>query len=71
MAEHVYRVISLVGSSGQSIDHAIQAALGRASKTLRQLRWFEVEHVRGQIEDGKPQYQVTLKVGFTMEDTID
>ncbi len=70
MAEHVYRVISLVGS-GPSVDQAIQTAIARASKTLRQLRWFEVEQVRGQIENEKPQFQVLLKVGFTMEDTVD
>ena len=68
-ADRIYRVIELVGSSSQSIEDAINVALGRAHKTLRNLRWFEVVGTRGQIEKGKvKQYQVTLKVGFTMED---
>jgi len=70
-ADRIYRVIELVGSSSQSIEHAINVALGRAHKTLRNLRWFEVVETRGQIEQGKVKnYQVTLKVGFTMEDSI-
>ncbi len=68
MEDHVYRVIQIVGSSEKSIDDAIQSAVGRASKTLRNLRWFEVLETRGHIDDDKIQhYQVTLKVGFTME----
>lgn len=68
-ADHIYRVIELVGSSSQSIEDAINAALGRAHKTLRNLRWFEIARTSGHIEHGKVQhYQVTLKVGFTMED---
>ena len=66
---HVYKVIELVGSSENSIEDAINAAVGRASKTLRNLRWFEVVDTRGHIEDGKVRhYQVRLKLGFTMED---
>ncbi|SRR5579863_2172319 len=66
--EHVYRVIEIVGSSPQSIEAAIESALARANSTLRNLRWFEVLRTSGHIEQGKPQhYQVTLKVGFTME----
>jgi flavin-binding protein dodecin len=66
MSEHVYKVTELVGSSTISIEDAIQSAVGRASATLRNLRWFEVIETRGQIDDGKIQpYQVTLKVGFT------
>jgi dodecin len=68
MDEHVYRVIQIVGSSEKSIDDAIQTAIGRASKTLRELRWFEVVETRGHIENGKVHhFQVTLKVGFTLE----
>lgn len=66
--EHVYKVVELVGSSEKSIEDAIQVAVSRASQTLRQLRWFEVVETRGHIEKGKiAHYQVTLKVGFTME----
>lgn len=65
---HIYKVIELVGSSEQSIEDAITSAIGRASETLRNLRWFEVMETRGHIADGKVQhFQVTLKVGFTME----
>jgi hypothetical protein len=68
-ADHIYRVIELVGSSTQSIEGAIHAALDRADRTLRNLRWFEVLRTSGHIDQGKVQhYQVTLKVGFTMED---
>ena len=68
-ADHIYRVIELVGSSSQSIEDAINEAVGRAHKTLRNLRWFEVVRTSGHIDKGKVQYyQVTLKVGFTMED---
>lgn len=66
--EHIYRVIEIVGSSPRSIEGAIEAALARADLTLRNLRWFEVLRTSGHIDAGKPRhYQVTLKVGFTME----
>jgi hypothetical protein len=66
--EHIYRVIELVGTSDQSIEDAITSAIARASSTLRNLRWFEVVRTSGHIADGMVRhYQVTLKVGFTME----
>jgi flavin-binding protein dodecin len=66
-AEHVYKVIELVGTSEKSIDDAVKTAISRASATLKHLRWFEVVQTRGHIEDGKiGHYQVTLKVGFTL-----
>ncbi len=69
MNEHVYKKVELVGSSNKSIEDAIQNAIGRASKTLRNVRWFEVLETRGQIENGKVEHwQVTLAVGFTLED---
>jgi hypothetical protein len=68
MDEHIYRVIEIVGSSQTSIEDAIKAAVDRANATIRNLRWFEVVRTSGQIDDGKiKHYQVTLKVGFTME----
>jgi len=68
MDDHIYRVIQIVGSSDKSVDDAIQRAVNRASKTLRDLRWFEVVETRGHIEGGKIQhFQVTLKLGFTLE----
>jgi flavin-binding protein dodecin len=69
MPEHIYKVVELIGSSETSIEDAISTAIARAHRTLRHLRWFEVMQTRGHIEDGKVKhYQVTLKVGFTMED---
>ncbi len=66
--DHVYRVIELVGTSEDSIEGAIKSAIGRADQTLRNLRWFEVVRTSGQIDEGTVRhYQVTLKVGFTME----
>jgi len=68
MDDHIYRVIEIVGSSQSGIEDAIRAAVDRASATIRNLRWFEVARTSGQIEDGKVKhFQVTLKVGFTME----
>jgi dodecin len=68
MDDHVYRVIQIVGSSEKSIDDAIHTAIARASKTLRELRWFEVVETRGHIEKSQVHhFQVTLKVGFTLE----
>jgi flavin-binding protein dodecin len=66
--DHVYRVIEIVGTSETGVDDAISSAIARASQTLRHLRWFEVLRTSGQIVDGGVKhYQVTLKVGFTME----
>lgn len=69
---HVYKVIDIVGSSETSIEDAIAVAVERASQTLKNLRWFEVVQTRGQIEDGRIQhYQVMLKIGFTLDDTVE
>jgi flavin-binding protein dodecin len=69
MDEHIYRVIEIVGTSEKGIDDAIKGAVARANATLRNLRWFEVVRTSGHIADGKvAHFQVTLKVGFTMED---
>ena len=72
MSDHIYKIIQLVGSSPTSVEDAVQNAVERASKKLKNLRWFEVLETRGNIENGKvSHYQVTLKVGFTLDDTID
>lgn len=69
MTDHVYRITELVGSSETSIEAAIQAAISKASNTVRHMRWFEVIETRGHIENNKlSHYQVTLKVGFSVED---
>ncbi len=70
MDDHIYRVIEIVGTSQKGIDDAIKSAIQRANSTLRNLRWFEVARTSGHIADGKIEhFQVTLKVGFTMEET--
>jgi flavin-binding protein dodecin len=69
MPDHVYKTVELTGSSSIGTDDAVQKAISRASKTLHHLRWFEVTQVRGQIEGGAvAHWQVTLKVGFTLEE---
>jgi flavin-binding protein dodecin len=68
MKNHVYKILELVGSSETSIEEAISTAVAQASKTGRNMDWFEVVHTRGHIENGKiGHYQVTLKIGFTLE----
>lgn len=68
MADHVYKTVELVGSSTKGFDEAVQTAIARAATTLRNLRWFEVVETRGHIEgDRVAHWQVTLKVGFTLE----
>ncbi|HZA66175.1 MAG TPA: dodecin [Geminicoccaceae bacterium] len=69
MDEHIYKIIELTGSSNDSIEAAIQNAIAKASKSLHNLRWFQVMETRGHIESGRvAHYQVTLKVGFTLDD---
>ena len=69
MADHIYKKIELVGSSPKGIEDAVKNALTRAKKTIRNMRWFEIAESRGYLEDGKiAHWQVTLKVGFTLED---
>ena len=68
MPDHVYKSIELVGSSTQGMEDAVQKAIAKAAQTVRNLRWFEVLDTRGHIEGGRvAHWQVTLKVGFTLE----
>jgi flavin-binding protein dodecin len=68
MADHIYKTIELVGSSTRGMEDAVQKAIAKASETLRNLRWFEVVDTRGHIEQGRvAHWQVTLKIGFTLE----
>jgi len=68
MTEHVYKVVELTGSSAKSLEQAVENAIERASKTLHNLRWFEVTDTRGHIENGGiAHWQVTVKVGFTLD----
>ncbi len=65
----VYKKVELVGSSSESLEDAIQVALARARQTLRNLDWFEVKEIRGSLSDGQVSaYQVTLRVGFRLEE---
>lgn len=67
MEAHIYKKIEIVGTSDKSSDDAIQNALEKASRSIHNLRWFEVMETRGNIEDGQvAMWQVTIKVGFTM-----
>jgi flavin-binding protein dodecin len=67
--DHIYKILELVGSSEKSIEDAVQNAITRASKTIREMKWFEVVQTRGHVEGGKvAHYQVTLRVGFTLEE---
>ena len=68
MTDHVYKLLELTGSSATGIEDAVQNALARAGKTIRNMHWFEVTETRGQIEGAKiAHWQVTIKVGFTLE----
>lgn len=69
MSDHTYKLIELVGSSTVSTDDAIRNAIAKAARTVKHMNWFEVVETRGHIVDGKvAHYQVTLKVGFRIED---
>lgn len=69
MPDHVYKLIELTGTSTQGIEDAVNKALAKASQTVRNLRWFEVTETRGDIKDGQVhRWQVTLKIGFTLDD---
>jgi len=69
MKDHVYKLIELTGTSTSSIEDAVAKAIQRAHKTIKNLRWFEVVETRGNINKGKVEHwQVTVKVGFAVED---
>jgi flavin-binding protein dodecin len=69
MSDHIYKTIELVGSSAISVEDAVKNAVAKASQTVRNLRWFEVVETRGHVEGSKvAHWQVTLKLGFTLED---
>ena len=69
MSNHTYKIIEITGTSPQSMQLAVENGIKAASKTVRNMRWFEVIDTRGQIVDGEVgHWQVTLKIGFTLED---
>ena len=68
MSDHIYKKIELVGSSPSGIEDAVNNAISRAGKTIRNMNWFEVVEVRGHLENNKVgHWQVTVKVGFTLD----
>ena len=68
MPDHIYKTLELVGSSTTGVEDAIRNAIAKAAQTLRNLRWFQVVETRGHIEGGAvAHWQVTLKIGFTLE----
>jgi flavin-binding protein dodecin len=69
MSQHIYKTIELVGSSTVGVEDAIRKAIAKAAESVRNLRWFEVTETRGHIEGGQvAHWQITLKIGFTLED---
>lgn len=69
MSNHVYKMIELTGSSEKSIEDAIQNAVSKAAQSVRNMRWFQIIETRGHIDNGQIQHwQVTIKIGFTLED---
>ena len=69
MVDHVYKSIELIGSSKNTMEEAVENAVNRAAKTVRNMRWFEVIDTRGHIENNKvAHWQVTIKVGFTLDE---
>ena len=68
MSQHIYKTVELVGSSTVGVEDAIRKAIAKAAETVRNLRWFEVTETRGHIEGGQvAHWQITLKIGFTLE----
>lgn len=69
MTEHVYKKVELTGTSHESVEDAVRNAITRASKTIHNMRWFEVVDVRGHLDGGDiAHWQVTVKIGFTLDD---
>jgi dodecin len=68
VSDSVFKGVEIVGTSGQSFSHAIEVAVARARKTLHGLSWFVVEEMRGGLQQGRLQYQVTLRVFFKLDD---
>lgn len=69
MTDHTYKHIELTGSSTESSDQAIQNAIAKAAESVKNMHWFNVVDTRGYIEDGGVKYwQVTIKIGFRIED---
>lgn len=69
MSDHIYKKIELVGSSTEGVEQAVKNALAKAAESVRHMRWFEVKEIRGHIDDQTvAHWQVTVKVGFTLDE---
>ena len=69
MSNNVYKKIEITGTSSSSMEEVVQNAIARAAKTVNEMKWFEVVETRGTIKDGSvSQWQVTIKIGFTLKD---
>lgn len=69
MTEHVYKKVELTGTSHEGVEDAVRNAIARASRTVHNMRWFEVVDIRGHIDGGEvAHWQVTVKIGFTLDD---
>ena len=68
MSDHVYKIVTIVGSSKNSSDEAIQNAVAKLAESGTRRDWFEVVETRGHIVEGKVgHYQVVLKIGYRLE----
>lgn len=69
MSDHAYKILTITGTSTNTIEEAVQNAIQRCGESVRNLRWFEVKETRGELSDGKiGHWQVTVDIGFTLED---
>jgi len=67
--DHIYKSVEITGSSPKSIEDAVQSAVARAGESLHSLRWFQVQDIRGHLNEGEiAHWQVTVKIGFTLDD---
>jgi dodecin len=68
MSNHVYKTLELTGSSPKGIEDAVQTAIAKAHETVRNIQWFTVVETRGHVAEGRvAHWQVSLKIGFTLE----
>jgi len=68
LADHIYKSVDITGTSPESVTQAIDNAIKKASQTLRNIGWFEVENIRGYVEENRTHFQVSMKIGFRLED---
>ncbi len=67
MPDKTYKIIEVVGVSAESIHQAVRNAIAKASQTVRNIDWFEVQQIRGAVHSGQPEFQVAVKIGFRLE----